>query len=125
MSQEYALLKWVGREEYVVVKYTDHCLGVLAYFLTDDGYKEHARSWLETTDKGSKSGSVTFLRKNGDDIVVGLDPVMTGKQDEFETTKDDLLSYIDSWQKECKRHADEVLIKRDEEKITFLGKVVG
>lgn len=122
--QQYALLKNVGRDEYVVVKYTDHCLGVLAYFLTDGGSPDNFRSWIQETDKGVKAGKVTFLRKDGDKITVGLDPVITGQQDQFETTKEDLLSYIDSWEKECERNADEVLIERNDSKITFNGKVI-
>ena len=122
--QQYALLKCVGRNEYVVVKYTDHCLGVLSYFLTDGGTPDNFRSWIDQTKKGVKSGKVTFIRKDGDYILIGLDPVITGQQDQFETTTQDLLSYIDCWKKECDRNANEILIKRDGKKITFEGKMV-
>ena len=122
--QQYVLLKCVGRDEYVVVKYTDHCLGVLAYFLTDGGSPDNFRSWITKTEKGVKAGKVIFIRKDGDYIIIGLDPVITGQQDQFETTTKDLLSYIDCWQNECSRNVDEVLIKRDGKKIFFAGKVV-
>jgi len=123
MSQ-YALLKRIGRNEYVVVKHTDNCLGVLAYFLTDGGSKDNFCSWIEKTKKGETVGEAVFIRKDGDDIVIGLDPVMTGRQDQFGMKKEDLLSYIDCWKKEQERNADEVLIKRQDSEITFDGKVI-
>lgn len=117
--EQYALLKHVGRDEYVVVKYTDHCLGVLGYFLTDGGSQDHFRSWIEETQKGETVGKITFLRKDGDKIIVGLNPVITGQNDQFETTKEDLISYIDTWEKKIEKNPHEILIKRNGKTIEF------
>lgn len=119
IMQQYALLKSVGRHEYVVVKYTDHCLGVLAHFLTDGASADNFKEWIEKNEKGMQSGKVTFLKKNGDTILLGFDPVSTGKHDQFQTTKLELLSYIALWHDELKRNADEVLLRRDGEKVIF------
>lgn len=117
--QQYALLKHVGRNEYVVLKYTDHCLGVLAYFLTDGGSPDYFVDWINKNQKGETVGKVIFLRKNGDDIIIGLSPTMTGKKDQFKTTIQDLFTYIDTWKEKTQERPLEVLIKRNGENIEF------
>lgn len=119
IMEQYALLKHLGRHEYVVVKYTDHCLGVLAHFLTDGGSADNFRSWIETTDKGEAVGEVTFLKKNGNIVTVGLIPVMTGQKDQLETTQQELLSYIDTWNKKIENNPHAIILKHNGKSIEF------
>lgn len=117
--EQYALLKHVGRNEYVVVKYTDHCLGVLAHFLTDGGSSDNFCAWINQMENGETIGKIIFLRKNEDAIIIGLSPTVTNKKDQFKTTKKDLLSYINIWKEKIKNNPHEILLRRNGEHVEF------
>lgn len=111
---------------YLPEKLTEDNLAILCFFLLDD-VEYHAinilRGWIDDPCSTQNSSNYSYQKKNGDKIQINsLMNWGQAKEEIFESTADELHAILNRWEKLCKQRPNEIIITKDNDRITLEGK---
>ncbi len=101
---------------------------ILGNFLTDDVgsyWPPTYREWVYEDEFHGSGGNTSWLRKEGDNILLGS--ILTDDDDDdggpyLTIFKTEFVRILDEWEQFCKTKPKEVIITRENGKITLEGK---
>jgi hypothetical protein len=128
---DYVKLVRLSDNDYTPYESSNKNLWRLAAFLsfnvqiTTDSNKSAYKKWLYLKGGDWIGGNTCYLQKSEEkeNVIIIGDNIEPGIPDEiiFETTVEELADVLDQWAEVCKQEPEEIIIKRDGDKITLEG----
>lgn len=95
----------------------------IATFLTTDfiSFGKYFKEWISTDDSGT-GGNISYLDREGDEIVLSFDPVLFGPEVIFKASQAQFLNIMLLWEKLCHEGWNEIIITLNGDEVTMEGK---